>query len=40
VSALIFVVLLIVGIFAFDVLHRWWKQNEWKRRWRDPPGDD
>jgi len=40
VAALIFVFLLVAGIFAFDVMYRWWKQNEWKRRWRDPPRDD
>jgi hypothetical protein len=40
VLAAIFIVLLIAGIFAFDIGRRWWRQNEWKRRWRNPPSDD
>jgi hypothetical protein len=40
VAALTFVFLLVAGIFAFDFVRRWWRQNEWKRRWRDPPSDE
>jgi hypothetical protein len=29
----------IVGVFAFDFVRRWWRENEWKRRWKDR-GDD
>jgi len=34
-----FIVALIVGIFAVDAGIRWWRQSEWKRRWRDGPRD-
>jgi len=30
----IFVIVLPVAIFAFDLGKRWWRENEWKRRWR------
>jgi len=40
VGAILFIILLVIGIFAFDLTLRWWRQNEWKRRWRDPPPDD
>jgi hypothetical protein len=35
VLSVIFIVVLIVGIFAADLLTRWWRENEWRRRWRD-----
>ena len=25
----------IFAIFAFDLLKRWWRENEWKRRWKE-----
>jgi len=31
-----FIVLLIVGIFAVDFGRRWWRENEWKRRFSKP----
>jgi hypothetical protein len=40
VDAAIFVVALVVIIFAADMLFRWWRQNEWRRRWRRGAGDD
>jgi hypothetical protein len=40
VLAALAIVLLVAGIFAFDIGRRWWRQNEWKRRWRRPPSDD
>jgi hypothetical protein len=40
VAATVFIVLLVCGIFAVDVGRRWWRQNEWKRRWRKPSPDD
>jgi hypothetical protein len=33
VTSTLFIVLMIVGIFAGDLVRRWWKENEWKRRW-------
>jgi len=30
----LFLVLLIVVIFGGDMIRRWWKETEWKRRWR------
>jgi len=38
VSAL-FIATMIVVIFAADIGRRWWRENEWRRRWRDP-GED
>jgi hypothetical protein len=35
-----FIVALIVIIFAVDSIVRWWRENEWKRRWRKRPDDD
>jgi hypothetical protein len=31
---IIFVIVLLVAIFAFDLSRRWWRENEWRRRWR------
>jgi hypothetical protein len=28
------VIVLVVAIFAGDILRRWWRETEWKRRWR------
>ena len=36
----IFVIVLLVAIFAGDLARRWWRENEWKRRWRRNKGDD
>jgi hypothetical protein len=38
VSAL-FIAALIVGIFVLDIGRRWWRENEWRRRWRDRSDD-
>src|SRR5262245_19344077 len=40
VDATIFVVVLVVIIFAADMLFRWWRENEWRRRWKRGPQDD
>jgi hypothetical protein len=32
--ATVFIVVLVVGIFVFDFTRRWWRENEWQRRWR------
>jgi len=37
-SAVIFLVVLILVIFAADLGWRWWRENEWKRR--GPSRDD
>ena len=34
VTSTLFIVLMILGIFAVDLIRRWWKENEWKRRWK------
>jgi hypothetical protein len=39
-DATVFIVLLVVGIFAVDMIHRWWRESEWKRRWRRDRDDD
>ena len=33
--AILFIVLLVVGIFAYDLGRRWWRETEWKRRLRN-----
>lgn len=30
--ALTFIVILVAGIFVYDVVRRWWLETEWKRR--------
>jgi hypothetical protein len=32
-----FIALFIVSVFVFDGVKRLWRQNEWKRRWKDAP---
>ena len=39
-TSTLFIVLLILGIFAFDLVRRWWKENEWKRRWQEREKDE
>ena len=36
----LFVIVLVVGIFAVDVVRRWWRETEWKRRWRRDRDDE
>jgi hypothetical protein len=38
--AIAFIVVLIVGIFAYDLGSRWWRQREWQRRWSRRDEDD
>lgn len=33
-DATLFILVLIVGVFAADLIRRWWRETEWKRRWR------
>jgi len=37
VAAAIFIAIVIAVVFIVDLLARWWRENEWKRRWRRPP---
>jgi hypothetical protein len=37
VGAELFIALLIIAVFAIDIGRRWWRENEWKRRWRRGP---
>ena len=39
-DATLFVILLVVGIFAGDMIRRWWRETEWKRRLRRDRDDD
>jgi hypothetical protein len=38
-SEVVFVAVLLVAVFAGDFAWRWWRENEWRRRWRRR-GDD
>ena len=38
--AVVFIILLIAGIFACDIAARWWRETEWRRRWRRGNPDD
>jgi hypothetical protein len=40
VTSAIFIALMIVAIFVFDLARRWWRETEWKRRWRERDSDD
>jgi hypothetical protein len=39
VESIVFIIALLVGIFAFDLVRRWWRENEWRRRWRERDDD-
>jgi len=30
----------VIGVIAFELLRMWWRQNAWRRQWRDPGGKD
>jgi hypothetical protein len=38
-DAAVFIVVLVVGIFAVDLIRRRWRETEWKRRWRRDEDD-
>jgi len=40
VDATIFVVAVVVVVFAVDILLRRWRENEWRRRWKRGAGND
>jgi hypothetical protein len=39
VEAAVFIGALIVVIFVVDLVGRWWRENEWRRRWRERDDD-
>jgi hypothetical protein len=39
VEAALFIAVLIFVIFAVDIGSRWWRENEWRRRWRQRDDD-
>jgi hypothetical protein len=39
VEATVFIVALLIVIFAVELVGRWWRQNEWRRRWRERDDD-
>jgi hypothetical protein len=39
VLSVIVIAIFIFGIFAVDIFTRWWRENEWRRRWRDRDND-
>jgi hypothetical protein len=39
VESIVFIVALLVGIFVFDLGRRWWRENEWQRRWHERDDD-
>jgi hypothetical protein len=40
VLAVIFIAALILGVFVYDGVSFWWRQNEWQRRWKDKADED
>jgi hypothetical protein len=40
VTALSFIVALLVAVFAYDIGRRKWQENEWRRRWKRKRPDD
>jgi hypothetical protein len=39
VESVLFITILIVGIFAVDFIARWWRENAWRRRWKQRDDD-
>jgi hypothetical protein len=39
VESIVFIVVLVIAIFVFDLGRRWWRENEWQRRWRERDDD-
>ena len=31
---------LILGVFVYEGVSFWWRQNAWKRRWKDQKDDE
>jgi len=40
VFAILVITVSIVGIFAFDIARRWWRETEWQRRWNQRDEND
>jgi hypothetical protein len=40
VFATIFITVLIVSVFVFDLTRRWWRETEWRRRWNRHDEED
>jgi ABC-type Fe3+ transport system permease subunit len=38
--AIIFVAVVVLGVFVYAIGKRWWMDNEWKRRWRNRDGNE
>ena len=38
ITAFLTVVAVLVVTFVVDAVARWWRQNAWKRRWRERDG--
>ena len=38
--AVIIVGAFIVGVFAFEIVSMWWRQNAWRRQWRNKDAND
>jgi hypothetical protein len=39
VIAILFISIVIFVIFAVDIGKRWWRENEWRRRWKEREDD-
>jgi hypothetical protein len=39
-TATLFIGLLIMGIFAWELGSLWWRETEWRRRWRNRRDED
>jgi hypothetical protein len=39
-ESLVIIGLFIAGIFVVDVAARWWRENEWRRKWRERDPDE
>jgi hypothetical protein len=37
---LLFVFLIIIGVFAWEMGRLWWHQNAWRRQWRNRRQED
>jgi hypothetical protein len=40
VVAAVFIIALVIAIFAIDIGRRWWRETEWKRRWKRRNDED
>ena len=39
-TSVLFIIALVIAIFVVDIGGRWWRENEWKRRWKKNRHDD